>query len=335
MDDSTKPNLQPVIDPADVWHLAQGNAFELAAQMVSEARRDITASSLNDFSTCVLEKLESMKDGSYQTFLRSSDRPIAGDGQALSVRFDDKRNLPVVEWPAVPTNSGWGMIDVPGGNAPDMVLAIPFRETNVGALPEGTVLVKLSDPHHSATAALVEILQCARRDALSAFQGVDARTAWRRLNMIINIYRNAGRVGLDILNDDDFINWRPDMPLRFDIGSASGLICRIAATSRAHCAVATHLMATWLQLVADNTEKMPLNEREDTFLRRLSDASEGVEKALEGMNLALAREHWSGEGRYECMVVMRPVPQTIPVLAIVPKQDEQKVKPMPRRKVTA
>lgn len=336
MDDPNNKNLQAVIAPADVWHLAQGAAFKRAAELVLNAKNDDAAGSLNDFSTKVLEALSGLANGSFDTYLRSSDRPIAGDRRALSVQFDDARNVPMVEWPGSAASNSWGMVDIDGvGNEPGMVLASPFREMCVDRLPAGSRLVKLTDPHHAATAALVDVLQCAQRDADSAFLIPDSRAAWRRLNMIISIYRNGARAGLEVLGDDDFVNWKADMPMRFEISAAAGLICRIAATSRAQCSVAIHLMATWLQALADATEPMAMPDRQRMFVKRLKDASEGVEKALEGMNLALARAHSDGSENYTCMVIMRPVPQSIPVLAIVPAQPEEKVAPFRRRvKVT-
>ena len=59
----------------------------------------------------------------------------------------------------------------------------------------------------------------------------DVSPPW--LNRVIELYRQAAKFGISALGDDDYIGWRPTMPPDFEIATAAGLICRVAATARA------------------------------------------------------------------------------------------------------
>lgn len=312
-------NVQAVIAPAEVWHLAQGAAFEVAAAMVRTALADGLPAGLNDFSATLTEALADRSRDSFKTFMHATDRPLSGS-KVVTANLDSATNLPMVEWPAAPNSNSWGMLDLEGaGGEPGVVLAMPFRPTALDRLPQGTQVVKISDQYHASTAALVEALQCARRDVESTFQVSDSRSAWRQLNRIINIYLTASKLGLSYLKEQDFLNWRVQLPAGVQINAAAGLICSIAATPKAQCGLAVYIMATWLQALADACEKQPAEERQRTFIKRLHEASQGMEQALHGMNVSAARGVVEGMDGCSTMVVMSPLPESLPVLAIIPK----------------
>lgn len=336
MDDRRKnlDNVQAVIAPAEVWHLAQGAAFEAAATMVREALEDDRPAGLDDYSATLSQALADRARESFKTFMHATDHPLSVSN-VIAANLDEATNLPMVEWPAAPNSNSWGMLDLEAnGVCPAMVLAMPFRPTALDRLPAGTQIIKIDSPYHASTAALVETLQCARRDVDSVFQAGDSRAAWRQLNRLINIYLTASKVGLSYLKDQDFLNWRVQLPSGVQIGAAAGLICSIAATPKAQCGLAVYIMATWLQAMADACEKLPGEERQRTFIKRLHEASQGMEQALDGMNASAARAVAEGMEGFSTMVVMSPVPESLPVLAVIPKpsvDNVARIKPLRKR----
>lgn len=334
MEDTKKSNLLPVTAPREVWHLAHVAAFANAEARLRQAlAAGLEADSLDGFTVRMAEELSQLSTENWNNYLRCIDKPLESSARTeVNVQFDESRDLPVVEWPSGPVSNAWGMVDIEGsGDELGIVLATPFREMAVERLPADTKLVKIHDPRHAATAALVEILQASRRDAESAFLMTDPRAAWRRLNRVIHIYRNAAQYGLESLSDDDFANWQPGVPVHQEIASAAAFIARIAQTSRAQMVVATHLMANWLQALADSTERLPAQERQAAFFALLGTATRGVEQSLDCMNVALAATTASEPDSHSFMVIMRPVPSSIPTLAIIPKADMSNVERLQTR----
>ena len=328
MEDKKQPTPQPVVSPGDAWHLAQGQSFERAAKMVREAAQGQEVPGLDEFCEQLAVKLDSHSDGAFRTFLNRGDRThFKSAGIRVQAEYDDTSAVPMVRWPDSDPDNTWGMVE-----PEDLgVMATPFREFSLERLPDGYRTVKLRDPHHAATAALVELLGCAKRDARTAFVAADHREAWRRLNRVIELYRQAAKFGISALGDDDYIGWRPTMPPDFEIATAAGLICRVAATARAQWSLATHLMAIWLQAIADSTEDPAVGDQRHVFLQRIERAADGLEKALDGMNRTLAEPHLA-DGDWSMMVIFRPVPTSIPVLALIPKPATSNVDALPVRR---
>ena len=106
---------------------------------------------------------------------------------------------------------------------------------------------------------------------------------------------------------------------------------RVAATARAQWSLATHLMAIWLQAIADSTEDPAVGDQRHVFLQRIERAADGLEKALDGMNRTLAEPHLA-DGDWSMMVIFRPVPTSIPVLALIPKPATSNVDALPVRR---
>lgn len=333
MDDSNRSNPQPVVSSSEAWHLAQLSAFESAAELVRKTNADLQAASLDEFCRLVVTALQDNASESWRTYLRHSNRTLAGsDRTKVIVTFSEDHAIPVVEWPES-TPGARGMIDLPGGEGADMVLATPFRQVEISTLPPTRLCALLRDPRHAATAALVEVLQCAQRDAQSAFVAPSVRAGWRRLNNVIAVYRQAAKVSLEVLSDDDFIGWKARIPKEIEIYSAASLICEVAATARAQLAMAMYLMASWVQSLVDG---MPANgsaSAQEAFLARVSAAAMGLEKVLEGMNDSLAKTTWPNHVPGNHMIVFRPIPESLPMLVILPKgEGKATVAKLPKKK---
>jgi len=328
MEDSKNNTLQPVISPSESWHLATAQAYQLAAKMASEIKPKEGIPIMDEVSRLAQAYVDEA-DSAWQAYLRQSDRAIdTCDRASTRVTYDENRALPLVEWPQ-DGSEAWGMVDVHSEDG-DMVMATPFRVVDTRVLPKDKIILKLHDPHHAASAALVETMQCAMRDATGAFQVPDATMGWRRLCSILDIYRQAANIAMGRLADDDYIGWRPNLPSRYEIVNAASLLCQHAATARAQCALATFLMAAWVQAMADSIEGMDPEARRDEFLAQLKRATKCLQDSLNAQNNAVALTQWPANKPMRCMVIFRPLPQSIPVLVVMsPKGSVTK---LPRKK---
>lgn len=334
MERDKKSNLQPVVASSEAWHLGNLRGLERALEVVRASLPDAPSSSLNAFSGQLASALTDEAESSWREYLRYADRPQLNlEREAVDVTYDEARALPMIAWPGDGADTSWGLVDVEADGGPDIILAAPFRAVRLDSLPDDKVIVKLYDSYHTATAALVEILTCASRDAHNAFVAPDGRAAWRRLNTLINIYRQSALAALNTLKEDEYVGWKPTLPAEFQLDSAARLICQIAGTPRAQMALATYLTATWLQALADAAERLPAQRRRASFELRLEEARTCMEDALSGMNRTVAAAHWTTGRAFQCMVIFRPQPQSIPVLAILPAAEPATVTELPRAKV--
>lgn len=338
MDDNPNTRAQPIVTPSEAWHIARGQAYEQASAIVAEAASERPGTELERILMGICEQFNDASADAWAQYLSYGDRPVNFVSRDdVTIDFDEARDLPMMHWHTTQLqDASWGMVDFPapddaGDPSQGMVMATPFRVIDLNRLPKGHMLVRLQDPHHAATAALVEVLQCSRRDAASAFMGCDEVQSWRRMNGVINIYRQAAATSLSMLNDDDYVGWRPSQPEGFNIGSAASIIVRVASTARAQCAIATHLVSAWLQSLADHFSGIEGDGRVQ-FLKELESATGSLEATLSGMNDALARDYWADDQPRSCMVVFRTPQSDVPALAIIPSEEKPQVAKLPRKR---
>lgn len=319
-----KTNTQPVVSPAEAWHLATGQALERAIKIAQATLPDSGSEGVSDFRASLVRQLQVAADESWRLFVQHSDRPttrIARD--SVIVEYDESRSLPLIRWPAEHGDSSWGILDLEDLDGMDPAsIATPFRKVDLTRLGDGRQIVQIRDRQHVATGALVEMLTTALRDAETAFVAADLHSGWRRLLQIISLYRQAASLASAALRPDEFSNWKPSMPPLDDLGSAAATICGHATSSRAMLSMAVHLVAEWLQACADSCEAQPIDVRATAYRDRVICARDTLLLALDGMNSAVGRAQWKGVGAFECMVVFRSEQYDIPVLALVPASTE-------------
>lgn len=310
-----KTTLQPVVHPGDAWHLASGEAFERAQEIVRRASADgLPSDGIGLFSQELIRSLGTHAAASWRAYFRNQASALGGDGRPAGLGFDDVKSLPVLEVRKLQPDTVWQAGHMEGFGT----VATPFQPVATDQFPAGTQFLKIRSPHHAATAALDEVMVCALRDITGAFLAEIEDESWRRLNRVIQLYRTGAQFAFKSLGDDDFVGWKADIPLDCEIGSAASLISRLASTSRAQCCVAMHLVACWLQAMADSVEAGRHPNRKLFFLRQVEQAAGDISQALDALNKVATREKWNGAVPGEVRVVMRPVPVSIPLLALIP-----------------
>lgn len=318
--ENQKTNTQPVVSPAEAWYLATGQALERAMRIAEATLPDSGSEVVSEYRGQVLRQLSEAADDSWRQFVQHSDRPTTRlTRDAVIVEYDEARSLPMIRWPVEQGDSSWGILDLEtlvGGES--ATIATPFRKVDLARLGEGHQVVQIRDRTHVATGALVEMLTTALRDAETAFVAADMQAGWRRQLQIISLYRQAASLAHHSLRPDEFSNWKALMPPLDDLGSASATICSYATSSRAMLAMAVHLVAQWLQACADGCEALPIDERSQVYRDRVGYSRDTLGLALDGMNRAVGKAHWKGDGRFDCMVVFRSEQYDIPVLALIP-----------------
>lgn len=333
MSDQPTSHAQPVVSPAEAWHLAHGQAYERAAMLISRVVHQLSdpcvdaAQAIDELRT----QLEDESDTAWSQYLSYGDRPnLHADRADVTVQYDDVRGIPVVQWPVQKESGSWGIVDLET-SAGNVVLATPFRAVDTGRLPDTRVLIEITDRHHVAVAALVEVMRVAQRDTASAFQVADGTMAWRRLNAVINVYRQATNVLADVLGPRDFNGLRPSIEQPFEISDAPALITRMAASHRARSALATGLMCKWLQRKADELESAG-GARSQQLLAAVAEAASMLNEELAGLNHRLAESAWTYDEPFTTMLLYRDAGENVPVLAVTPWPDESKVKKLPQRR---
>lgn len=315
-----KTNTQPVVSPAEAWHLATGQALERAMRIAEATLPDSGSETVSEYRGLVLRQLREAAEDSWRLFVQHCDRPttrLARD--SVIVEYDESRSLPMIRWPVEHGDSSWGIIDLESLDGMDPAsIATPFRQVDLGRLGEGHQIVQMRDRQHVAIGAIVEMLTTALRDAETAFVAADRHAGWRRLLLIISLYRQAAQIASNALRPDEFSNWKPSMPPLDDLGSAAATICSHATSSRAMLSMAVHLVAQWLQGCADSCEALALEARARSYKEHVVYARDTLSLALEGMNRAVGKAQWKGGGKFDCMVVFRSEQYDIPVLALVP-----------------
>ena len=311
---------QPVVNSAEAWHLSRALAL---GEVMALLRGGTTARTL--------QALEHEARLAWEAYFVEVGAPesIQTRPESIMARFDADLQLPVVCWPDSEDAMGdrWEFHELPSeGDAP-FVLTAPFRPVQLARLPKDSVVVPLNDPRHCAGAALVEALECAGRDAEAAFAASNVDIAWRRLNQVIRIYRDAAKLVYQrVLRADDFNDWTPNLPARITLDRACALICQIGSTARAHEVLAFHVIAYWLQSQADHIEaNVPADGRKDAMRESIAQAIEMQRLGVAPFQALALAQRGLDPGSHQVQVVFRPIPAGGPRLVAVPRRNSGNV----------
>lgn len=302
---------QPVVSVTEAWLLARAQCL---ASLAERAR----AHPGHPMSAEILE----LSDAAWAGYFEYADvpAPLQDQRDAIRVHLDPSTDIPVVVWPQLEDArvGNWSFVDLGQIEGLDLTMTVPFRQVAVSSLPEETVVVPLTDPRHSAAAALVEMINSGQRDIVAAFAASDPTLAFRRLNRIIQVYRQAAKVTLDQLQRDDFHTWDAKVPKNFSLANAEALICQLGATARSHQVLAVHLLAQWLQALADSKDVKAAPDRKAALLEEVDAMKSKFGRNLEHYNRLACEAVGKAFEACSVMVLLQPVPRTGPVLAFIP-----------------
>lgn len=321
-----RANPQPIISATEAWLLSRAQALTSLAASIEKMKPQAIAA-----------EIAALTDAAWAQYFKHVDAPPAVQAQRASILadLDPETAIPVVEWPATEeTRVGvWEFVDLGKTEGLDLTMTVPFRPVSLASLPEGTRVVPLQDPRHSAAAAMIEALTSAKRDITAAFTAVSPVTAFRRLNRVIQVYRQAARITLAKLQTDDFHTWQPNAPRTISLAQAEALICQLGATARSHQVLAVHLMAQWLQHLADDETISRAPDRKEAVMGELMAMIAKFNRTLEHYSRQSSEDAGITHETYAAMVIFHPVPGTGPVIAFVPAggPNTESVVPFPSR----
>lgn len=302
---------QPVVSATEAWLLSRAQALASLSELTS----GITGQALVD-------EIRSLSEAAWTNYFQYADVPgsVQAQRHEIVAHLDPDTDIPVVIWPRSDDGraGAWAFVDLGELEGLDLTMTAPFRQVAISRLPPDTKTFPLKDPRHSAAAAMVEVMASGRRDITAAFSAQDPVLAFRRLNRIIQVYRQAAQITMRQLQIDDFHTWDPKVPRSFSLAQAEALICQVGASARSHQVLAVHLMAGWLQNLADDKE---INAEEDRKAALLSEVTAMLAKftrTLEHYNRTACEEAGHAPDSCSVMVIFQPQEQPGPVLAIIP-----------------
>lgn len=307
---------QPILSPAEAWHLAR---WSLAEKLLSTPAAELAAT--------IQSTLEVSRDG----FLSTTTLPteMIGQSDKITGELPDSLPFPVAHWPTTDEEirDTWGFVDMTDEGETPFTLVSPFRPVSIATMPEGTQVLRIRDTRHSATAAVVEAMTCAKRDLASALAANSPEMCWRRANTVIHVYRRAARLVFQSLTEEDFVNWNPSAPNEIDISTAPALIAHIAATAKAQSVLAFQIISSWAQAVVDTAQQDKGSP--ESALQHIRTADEAMGQALDAFNHTLLLRAKIQPQTIRTMVVFRPIPHSIPVMLAIPI-DNSNVLKLPR-----
>lgn len=314
MNDKNKGLQEPVLTPGESWHLGRMDALQAAARIVRKYTRRSNVS-VADVARAVDRDLVELTDESLLGYYESAGQ-VCTTADPPTVVFDPEVGVPLLLRP--PTlEGGWGIIDLAdhAGGEP-MILATPFRATDLKALPKDSRLIKIRDPGHSALAAVIEVLDCMRRDLGAAAVATSEDAAINRVARLLLVYSSAASFAVNALDEDDFADWTSSIPDVSDITKAPAAISAVALKARAQAAVSLQLCALWLATLSDEAADAPAGKRIDHVASALDDALMKLRPLLDSMNRFLAGHDLTD---VDFMVISRHAMGSLPVLAVIPK----------------
>lgn len=302
---------QPIVSATEAWLLSRAQTLASLAALASSMKPQLLSAQIAELS-----------EAAWNQYFQHADvpAPVQAQRDAIVAKLDPETAIPVVEWPALEETrvGAWEFVDLGKTEGLDLTMTAPFRRVSLSSLPEGTRIMPLKDPRHSAAAAMVEALGSAKRDIIAAFTAVNPVTAFRRVNRIIQVYRQAAKVTMAQLHTDDFHTWEPNAPRNISLAQAEALICQVGATARSHQVLAVHLMAQWLQHLADDDEVNRAPNRKDALMSEVDAMLAKFTRTLDHYSRQVTEPMGLGPEACSVMVIFQPIPGPGPVLAIIP-----------------
>jgi len=296
---------QPILSPAEAWHLAR---WQLAEMLLLTPASELAAT--------IQANLDASRDG----FVGQAKLPatLIGSADRITAELQDGMPFPVAHWPTTDDEirDTWGFVDMTDSGDVPFTMVAPFRPVSIANMPEGTQVIRIRDTRHSSTAALVEAMTCAKRDLTAALRSSAPEMAWRRANSVISVYRQAAKLVFRTLSEEDFNNWNPSAPGEIDITSAPALIAQIAATAKAQGVLAFQVIYAWTQAIVDSANQTQATP--DAVIAQIDEALASMDESLSAFNKTLLLRSKIAPNTVQTMVVFRPHPHSIPVLLAIP-----------------
>ncbi|UJJ60400.1 hypothetical protein [Rhodanobacter denitrificans] len=325
----------PVPNPAEAHALALTAAHLAHATQLSEILTSYDANKeLAQRLSGEIDALLEQADAQWRAFLMrscvSSAEYDAMDamGPPNAISIDGDNGLPVAVWasstPRDPSEWPPGLTLAVARHETTFIPTVPFRQVALESLPASVQKVRITDPRHTAMAALDEVFRVMAHDLDTHIRDAVPSIAWLRLAHLVAFYRKAAKLSREGLCEDEFRNWEERLDeISTPVDQMARVIAEGALTSRAQHVAALQLVARFVGRTMDMSQQSNPEANESDWLtptlQTVDQARKSVEAAMQGYNLALMAFAGVASPGASAMAITRPVPHGLPVLAIVPE----------------
>lgn len=323
----------PVPNPAEAHALALTAAHLAHAATLGEILSSSDAGNvLARRLSAEIDVLLQEADRQWQAFLlrscvtRAEYDAMEAMGPPNTLEIDDS-GLPIAVWESTqpPESSAWppGLTLGVARLDTTFVPTVPFRQVSLASLPQGVEIVRIVDPRHAAMAALDEVFRVMAHDLDVHVRPAEPGIARRRLAHLVAFYTKAAKLSGESLGEDEFREWDRHLREFTPVDQMVRVIAEGALTASAQHVAALQLVARFVGHAMDASEKAnPAGDESEwmsTTLLGIDQARRSIESAMHGYNLALMAFSGVSSARASAMVITRPMPHGLPVLAILPE----------------
>lgn len=247
-------------------------------------------------------------------------------GEPLSITLNSEERTPVAIWKGdtVSSGSAFGEITVPSSEhagSAGYPISDPFKALDLDALPPSTVTCRLTDPRHTATAALHELVSLLLRDLERIAKAESGSIAWRTFLQHARLLRQSADTALSYLGHDHYAGWDPRLPEISVLQQAASAINQHAATTAAQQRIALHYTAYFFTKMLRTAEMAPNVDDADRAALVLSLLRESfvlIQTELDTFNSSCAHGLGIVPSAVSMRVVFRPKGILHPVFVAVP-----------------
>ena len=311
------PEVVLVRSPAAAWHLARLQAYRHVMAWLDDVQ--VCERLQQGVEACWADAIIALA----QTPEHQEDLLVIGPPD--EVYLDTKEGIAAMSWRQGKQPEyvdAWGFLKVSPSNqhsVPEIALSTPFRPVVLAGLPADTTIIPVRDPRHTAVAAVNEVIGAIDRDLDRVLRRYEGAEAWRAVRSHVSFLAAAARVAVESLPADSFRDWsRPDTTVCALEGVAER-IEMLALTTRAQQGLALHYVTqayARAQDDADDHHEDPARKVEALQVR-VSAMEAYVRRVLDVLNEGVATAAQIGLRGVEMMFIFRPMPASVPVLAIV------------------
>lgn len=326
----------PITDPGEAWHLAalatlrsMADAYRNLQLMLPGSTTEAAAELANEY----LHHLDALAEKHWQAYVASASRTpyeretLLACGEPFAIALSPKERLPVATW-KLSTQAAtdmWGFMKIASDNSPELPpidLSTPFRMVDPDRLEGVTNVIEITDAGHTALAATAELLATASRDLQRIYQSLPLAEAWSGCQVQASFYLRASRTAINALPPDHLRGWKIPRLRTMMPTAVPQAVEDIALTTRAHQAIAFHLVARAYGEMLDQAEEASPGDRAGAFAavraaidRELSTLIDGVS----ARNDALLRANGMDPSIHVATLIFRALNRPLPVLAVGPR----------------
>lgn len=201
----------------------------------------------------------------------------------------------------------------------------PFQAVRITKLPQDTVFLPITEPMHAATAAVVEVLRAIVRDIGDHVKSAPDEHGWAQMAFFVAFYQRTVRLLEQGLGDDEFRQWDRVVLEPSSFVQIPKAIVASTTSSNALRVLSVGMVAQLyerLMVTAEREHGTNPGMLVEVVSRQLVLAHQQLASILEGHNHILLATSNATEVDAVPVVIMRPQPGGIPVLALIPASAE-------------